>query len=102
MRRWRWAPMAISMATYYGGTFGDGTIFKVTTNGALTSLFSFDGTNGLHPLASLTRGTDGNFYGTTTEGGTYGDGSIFSMTTNGILTRLFSFKAPTALILAPR
>ena len=46
-----------------GGTLGDGTIFKVTTNGLLTTLLSFKGTNGAIPYAGLDLGTDGNFYG---------------------------------------
>ena len=40
-------------------------MFKVTTNGTLTTLVSFNGTNGANPGAALTLGTDGNFYGTT-------------------------------------
>ena len=42
-----------------------GTVFKVTTNGTLTTLVSFNGTNGANPNAALTLGNDGNFYGTT-------------------------------------
>ena len=32
---------------------GDGTVFKITTNGVLTTLVSFDGTNGANPVAGL-------------------------------------------------
>ena len=73
-----------------------GTVFKVTTNGILTTLFSFDLTNGLFP-AALTLGNDGNLYGTTQEGGNfnlnggYGYGTVFKVTTNGLLTTLVSF-----------
>ena len=75
---------------------GDGTIFKVSTNGALTMLASFNGTNGANPMAGLVQGSDGSLYGTTENGGTNdvpsgGDGTIFKVTTNGVLTRLVSF-----------
>jgi uncharacterized repeat protein (TIGR03803 family) len=69
----------------------DGTIFKVTTNGVLTSLLSFDGTNGMHPVGPLVPGTDGKLYGTTEEGGLYGLGTIFRISTNGIFESLVSF-----------
>jgi uncharacterized repeat protein (TIGR03803 family) len=79
--------------TYQGGTNGGyGTIFKLTTNGILTTLVSFDNTNGAYPQAGLIRGKDGNFYGTTTDGGTNGGyGTIFKLTTNGTFTSLYSF-----------
>jgi uncharacterized repeat protein (TIGR03803 family) len=75
---------------------GDGTVFKITTNGVFTSLGSFDGTNGANPAAGLTLGPDGMFYGTTQNGGTNdvasgGDGTVFKVTSDGILTSLVSF-----------
>jgi len=77
--------------TYYGGSGYDGTVFKVTTNGTLITLVSFNGRNGAFPYAGLTLGNNGNFYGTTYEGGTYGDGTVFKVTTNGTLTVLVIF-----------
>jgi uncharacterized repeat protein (TIGR03803 family) len=76
-----------------GGTNGDrGTVFRVTPNGQLTSLVSFGNTNGGNPVAGLTLGSDGNFYGTTEGGGTNGGyGTVFRVTTNGQLTSLVSF-----------
>jgi uncharacterized repeat protein (TIGR03803 family) len=75
-------------STYAGGM---GTVFKVTINGTLTTLVSFNGTNGAEPNV-LTLGSDGNFYGTTYEGGTNGGyGTVFMVTTNGTLTTLVSF-----------
>jgi len=81
-----------------GTTNGYGTVFKLTTSGVLTTLVTFNGTNGLNPLAGLTLAPDGNFYGTTEYGGTnfgntnipgaLGGGSIFRVTTNGTLTTL--------------
>ena len=52
-------------------TYGYGTVFKISPNGALTSLYSFTGGNdGANPYAGLVQGSDGNFYGTTQYGGT--------------------------------
>jgi uncharacterized repeat protein (TIGR03803 family) len=78
--------------TELGGTNGYGTIFKLTTNGTFTSLYSFTGTNdGANPYAGLVQGSDGNFYGTTSSGGTNGYGTVFEFATNGTLTTLVSF-----------
>jgi len=69
----------------------NGTIFKVDTNGALTVLFRFNGTNGGHPQGGLIFGTDGCLYGTADTGGAFDEGTVFKITTNGMLTTLFSF-----------
>jgi len=78
--------------TAFGGTNnGYGTIFKMTTNGVLTSLVSFNNTNGAYPRSALIPGNDGNFYGTTYFGGSNSQGTVFKVTTNGVLTTLVSF-----------
>ncbi len=83
--------------TANGGTtvdsdgFGCGTIFKVTTNGILTTLYAFtDGGDGENPFTPLVLGPDGNFYGATSGGSTNNSGTIFRMTPAGALTTLFS------------
>jgi uncharacterized repeat protein (TIGR03803 family) len=84
--------------TYYGGggscTFGCGTIFKITPEGTLTTLYSFAGTSGPAP-GGLVQATDGNFYGTTLYGGSgsgyNGNGTVFEVTAGGTLTMLYSF-----------
>ena len=48
-----------------GGSGGFGTLFKLDTNGLLTTLFLFNRTNGANPRQPLIRGSDGNFYGMT-------------------------------------
>jgi len=78
--------------TELGGTNNLGTVFKITSTGALTSLYSFTGTNdGANPYAGLVQGSDGNFYGTTGSGGTNNLGTVFKITSNGALTSLYSF-----------
>ena len=78
--------------TENGGRHGDGTVFQISTNGALTILYSFSGTNdGANPYAALAQGSDGYFYGTTGDGGTSGLGTVFKISTNGLLTSLYSF-----------
>jgi uncharacterized repeat protein (TIGR03803 family) len=59
-----------------------------------TRLATFDETNGSYPLfMALVQGTDGKFYGTTSDGGIHGDGSIFAITAGGKLTTVYSFCA---------
>jgi|HubBroStandDraft_6_1064221.scaffolds.fasta_scaffold68231_2 uncharacterized repeat protein (TIGR03803 family) len=83
-----------------GESFGCGTIFKITPEGALTTLYSFcvaypSCTDGDLPYAGLTQGSDGSFYGTTGFGGANGAGTIFKVTSLGKLTTLYSFCART-------
>ncbi len=58
---------------------GCGTIFKITPGGALTTLHSFDVTDGGNPETGLTQDTDGKFYGTLQAGGANGAGTIYSL-----------------------
>lgn len=77
--------------TAIGGTNGNGTIFRLATNGAFASLVSFDNANGASPYAGLVSAKDGSLYGTTYQGGTNGQGTIFKLTTNGTFSSLYSF-----------
>ena len=72
-----------------GGTNNYGTVFKITPTGTLTTLHSFDYTDGDTPNASLVA-SNGNFYGTTWLGGTDGDGTIFEITPAGTLTTVLN------------
>ena len=99
-------PIEGSDGNLYGTTAGggplgptrNGTVFKMTKEGVLTTLleFPYDSTtdtypDGLSPQAALVQGTDGNYYGTTVSGGTPSDtnvsghGTIFEMSPAGAL-----------------
>jgi uncharacterized repeat protein (TIGR03803 family) len=67
-----------------------GTVFKMTPSGVLTTLHSFDFTDGQDPHG-LVEGTDGDFYGTTQYGGAYDEGTVFKITPTGTVTTLHSF-----------
>ena len=76
--------------------FGCGTVFVITPAGVLTTLHSFDGTDGSFPTASLVQATDGNFYSTASSGGSStncpgGCGTVFMITPAGALTTLHTF-----------
>ncbi|PSR54837.1 hypothetical protein AHMF7605_15665 [Adhaeribacter arboris] len=74
---------------YQGGTFGYGTIFKMTPGGTFTVLKNLDyTTQGSYPKGSLTQQPDGNFYGMMQSGGSVGYGTVFKMTPGGTYTVL--------------
>jgi uncharacterized repeat protein (TIGR03803 family) len=72
--------------TFYGGTTGYGSIFKIDTAGTLTILHSFDNSpDGGNPMGGLILDSAGNLYGTTSSGGDLscgfsGCGTIFKLT----------------------
>lgn len=79
--------------TERGGSLDQGTIFKITPAGVLTTLHTFGGSagDGTFPLAKLTLGSDGAFYGTTYTGGVNDQGTVFRLSPAGALTILHSF-----------
>lgn len=89
---------------YFGGNCSTcGTIYRTTTGGQLTTLYSFCAVNcldGASPLGGLVQATDGSFYGTTQIGGSSNFfciggsascGTIFEITPQGTLTTLYNF-----------
>ncbi|MBS0380725.1 MAG: hypothetical protein JSS29_19770 [Proteobacteria bacterium] len=86
----------------YGTTPGNGTnvnvsfgaVFKVTLSGQETLVYTFKGltaSDGQLPDAGVIQGSDGNFYGTTTEGGSGVSGTVFKLTPGGVETVLSNF-----------
>src|SRR5579871_1940604 len=74
------------------GAQQNGTVFKMTPDGTLTALYSFTGqADGERPISGLTRGSDGNFYGTNQT-------AIFKITPGGAFTTLYNSLAPGSLV----
>jgi uncharacterized repeat protein (TIGR03803 family) len=75
-----------------GNQNGNGTIFKITSGGAFTTLYQFTGGNdGGVPIGTLVQAGDGNFYGTTYMGGSNNMGTVFRISPAGTFASLFSF-----------
>jgi uncharacterized repeat protein (TIGR03803 family) len=81
--------------TNQGGANGYGTVFKMSTAGALTTLVEFTGNGtsarGSYPNDGLTQGADGSFYGMTSSGAAGNRGTVFKLTRAGVLTTLVEF-----------
>jgi uncharacterized repeat protein (TIGR03803 family) len=89
---------------YMSSLSGCGTIYKSDTSGNMTTLHSFDGTDGAYPIASLMATTTGLLYGTTIYGGSNtsqcqvpgtstaaGCGTVFSFGASAGFTSILSF-----------
>jgi uncharacterized repeat protein (TIGR03803 family) len=82
-------------ATWGGGPANGGTLFAITPEGTLATLYSFCAVNypfcadGTNPI-TLVLGGDGNFYGATASGGDNA-GTVFKITPRGTLTTIYNF-----------
>jgi len=75
----------------YANQFG--SVFRVTTNGVLTTLHAFrGGAGGAHPFSSVIRGSDANLYGVTFYGGVKDNGTVYRL----------SISRPVLAIMGPR
>jgi uncharacterized repeat protein (TIGR03803 family) len=83
--------------TAEGGSYGNGTVFKVDSSGNETVLYSFAGypADGAYPGAGLTADARGNLYGTTLGGGGSGLGTVFKLDPQDNETVLHSFTSGT-------
>jgi uncharacterized repeat protein (TIGR03803 family) len=81
--------------TFAGGASTYGTAFKITTVGALTTLYTFCSQefcdDGAFPDGPMIQDSHGNFYGTTWSGGLDNGGTVFEITPEGTLTTLHIF-----------
>lgn len=84
-------------ATYSGGGFGFGTIFRMAKDGTGFTIMRHFGqsfADGKYPLGRLFEGSDGFLYGTTSEGGTNDYGMVFRILRNGTAYHhMYSFSA---------
>jgi uncharacterized repeat protein (TIGR03803 family) len=90
--------------SYYGGTAGYGTLFKLDARGRFTVLHNFNEvTDGGQPIADLLLDRAGNIYGTA-ENGSAGGGTVFKFDKHNNFSVLYSFTGgqdgatPTGLI----
>ena len=79
--------------TFDGGSSSDGTVFEVQAgSGAVTTLATFNNTNGANPRAGVVKDSSGNLFGTTYYGGASNDGTVFEIKAgSGAVTTLVSF-----------
>jgi uncharacterized repeat protein (TIGR03803 family) len=78
--------------TSHGGAGDFGTVFKITTAGAETTIYAFKGgKDGVDPSTGLTD-VGGELFGTTLLGGSHDDGTVFKTTTAGAEKVVYAFK----------
>ena len=66
--------------TSLAGAYNGGTIYQITSDGSLTTVYAFDGSsNGGSPSSSLSLASDGSMYGLTGSGGTNGYGTAYQI-----------------------
>jgi uncharacterized repeat protein (TIGR03803 family) len=92
--------------TLQGGSSNRGAIYRISTSGVYTLLYSFPSLSafgsvgtavnatGANPRAGLLLAADGNFYGTAYQGGPGGNGTVFRMTPAGAVTVFHAFTGP--------
>lgn len=97
--------------TQGGGSGASGTVFKITPSGTLTTLYNFCSqpgcSDGFSVQTALVQGSNGSFYGATSQGGSNNGGTLFKITATGTFSTIYEFcslpncadgATPTALI----
>jgi uncharacterized repeat protein (TIGR03803 family) len=73
------------------GSVGNGTVFRLTPEGHVTTVCSFSGGADGGGASGLTLGRDGDLYGSMSKGGPHGVGTVFKVSLQGQLTTLYAF-----------
>jgi uncharacterized repeat protein (TIGR03803 family) len=94
-----YTPIQASDGSLYGVTYGvyqqsPGTIYKFSSAGSVTTIFSLnmDGSQGTIFSSPVTQAVDSNLYVTTFEGGQFNCGTILKLTTAGELLSQYNFE----------
>ena len=98
--------------TVYGGSSGNGIVYRLDTKGHETILHDFSGaTDGKYPDAGLVMDSAGNLYGAAQQGGDttdcqgFGCGTIYKIASDGAFSVVYTFTgsadgaAPTATLI---
>jgi uncharacterized repeat protein (TIGR03803 family) len=75
-----------------GNNQGDGTVWKVDSNGVFSVLYTFTGGVGAWPQTPLLLDGKGNLYGTAEFGGHNGEGSVYSVAPDGQAREFYAFR----------
>ena len=75
-----------------------GTVAEPVYAGIPTTLVSFNGSNGVYPIARLTADASGDLFGTTGGGGAYGNGTVSEIQNTGTAAEPVYAGIPTTLV----
>jgi uncharacterized repeat protein (TIGR03803 family) len=89
-------PILASDGNFYGttsggGKGGSGLLYKITSSGTYTTVYTFTPAVGTSPIASPTQGTDGYLYVPVSLSGVNYCGSIVKLSTAGVLNSSYAF-----------
>jgi len=74
-----------------GSSTNSGTVFRIDSDGHLTTLHTFNGEDGYQPSGALVQDSDGYLYGTTAAGVDSCYGTVFKVDMAGTVTTLHCF-----------
>ena len=79
--------------TFFGGAHRDGEVYRVSSDGTETVLYSFGGRTGegVFPVGGVVADQAGNLYGVTSAGGAYDGGVVYRLSRSGVETNLYNF-----------